>query len=1131
MTIADFAARTTAVTAIDRSIMVEAGAGVGKTSVLASRIAVMLASGIHPKSIAAVTFTEAAASELLGRVRKFVNRALKHRDGTKIDAELRAAFPDTVTPEQRANLQRAMRNIGALTITTIHGFCQKLIKPYPVEADIDPGATIVAGADVELMFDDVFERWVRERLSSDQSDLITSMIMHDAGRAITAIRSVANALRGSRDTVVSEATVDRAVIDPFMSAAMRFLMWHDGLSYGGALDGHIEIINAFRSMHTTIASLDLTKPHIAVMEVVGLGLSPAVFKLTDGEAKLYRQKGKFQKAAPSKAIGESDFLAASAFYDECCASFLNLREAFASAAIHLLAKEVEPLLQAFQEHKRAAASLDFDDLLNAALAMLKTYPDVRKALSQRFKHILVDEFQDTDPIQTEIFMLLTFEVGEAGEFTHPRPGALFMVGDPKQAIYRFRGADVATYVAMRDRMRTYDPTSVISIYVNFRSQEPILDHVNQTFQPLLDVEGQPGFQALSPFHTTPDEDGLPAVSWFAPQVADVQDANIAEWRKAEANAVAKICNDLIGNYKVRGRDGVAHPCKPGDIALLVPQGTELYLYENALEALDIPVSTQAGKGMYRQQEVQDLIAITRLLADERDTLALGAFLRGPLCGFTEQELLDQSHLLPAKPDGKLTFLRLGMDTGLLTNPLLKDTIDILTKLRDKAHIVSPHDILSEAVTVLMVRPKVRARFKTSPERRLANIDRFLELSITYDVRGLRAFSDAVRAAWEDGERTTEGRPDQNDDAVNFVTMHSAKGLEFPVVIPINTMTALPPSGNLIKNVSKKTMTMPFFGMKPVGYAAEVTAADMEERFERFRLWYVAMTRAKSLLVLPYFENMQSRGESWAELINLKIDTLPKLDLSSLTANRRKAPAQATNKETAEEFAASSETIRRKQVQKVEWITPSKHEWSPAASSRLSMDELMVAKPDDDPYANIVGGAERGNILHKLMEEILTGELSDAKSEIEARSLQLIEQVVAKDLRKLPDLFPEELTRCVVDTLALPQIVAIRPRLIPELATAARHDVDGKIKITYGVMDAAEIVQRPDDPGKADINCVVDWKSDLRPTPKTISGYVEQVRKYLETKTIKRGLIVFMSTGKIVEVSPTEADFLTGMEVV
>ncbi len=203
---------------------------------------------------------------------------------------------------------------------------------------------------------------------------------------------------------------------------------------------------------------------------------------------------------------------------------------------------------------------------------------------------------------------------------------------------------------------------------------------------------------------------IPAVTWF-PVVPASDNASINEWRKAEASEIADICSRLIGNYPIREKEGGLHICRPGDIALLVPQGTELYVYENALEEAGIPVASQAGKGIFRQQEVHDLIALTRIIADDRDTLALGAFLRGPLVGLSEQELLDQSHLLGAKNDGRLNFLEVGMDTSLLTHDLLRSTMDKLAVLQQKALLKSPHDILSEAVDVFNVRPKVRARFQ------------------------------------------------------------------------------------------------------------------------------------------------------------------------------------------------------------------------------------------------------------------------------------------------------------------------------------------------------------------------------------------------------------------------------------
>ena len=228
-----------------------------------------------------------------------------------------------------------------------------------------------------------------------------------------------------------------------------------------------------------------------------------------------------------------------------------------------------------------------------------------------------------------------------------RPGALFLVGDPKQAIYRFRGADVSAYVQARDAFRAQAPDSFLSISTNFRSCASILTFVNERFEAVLSADGQPGFTALEPFHDDPG-DG-PCVAALDIAVADENGkASAEQQRDAEADAVADLCARLIGSQPVIDRrNGASRPCQPGDIALLAPTGADLWRYEEALERRGIPVATQAGKGLFRRQEIQDLIALTRVLADRRDTLALGALLRGPLVGLTEEELLGHRLDAPA----------------------------------------------------------------------------------------------------------------------------------------------------------------------------------------------------------------------------------------------------------------------------------------------------------------------------------------------------------------------------------------------------------------------------------------------------------------------------------------------------
>ena len=250
-----------------------------------------------------------------------------------------------------------------------------------------------------------------------------------------------------------------------------------------------------------------------------------------------------------------------------------------------------------------------------------SWPDTNRSARRwrvDFEHVLVDEFQDTDPLQIDILWRLCGEARKDGS-ANPlaralRPGALFLVGDPKQAIYRFRGADVNAYIGARTAI---GDEGLLKITANFRSVEPILSFVNDKFEAVLSTAaGQPGFAELSP--TCKAQPGTVAVA--ALDVADEDDANADQMRDAEANRVADLCSRLVGNRLVRGRNGVMRPCRLGDIALLAPVGTDLWRFEEALEDRGVAVSTQAGKGFFRRQEIQDLIALTRTLADGRDTL-------------------------------------------------------------------------------------------------------------------------------------------------------------------------------------------------------------------------------------------------------------------------------------------------------------------------------------------------------------------------------------------------------------------------------------------------------------------------------------------------------------------------------
>ena len=1120
-TLSDDTARRDAIAVHDRSFLVEAGAGSGKTAVMAGRIALLLAGGVEPRHIAAVTFTEFAASELLIRVRTFVG-ALAAGD---IPTELRVALPDGLSEEQRRNLAAADAALDEMTCSTIHGFCQRLISPYPVEADIDPGAGVMDRDQAELAFSEIVDAWLREELAGEAGGLLAELVLHDPDTTLTLIRTILDNLRRhrafapyEREDLAQRANALREATEAFS----EFLSSEDAEEpETTAIAGH------FRALAEEIRSalpadtpagfvrLLVTKPHDDLLS-------------SSGGFYAYRKKGKWGAAAKKAGLSKADADrlndTASTLYALCRARWTAFHGAVATHVLADLVPLVEPVMARFREHKRAAALLDFDDLIFAARGLLRDHDEVRQALAMRFSHVLVDEFQDTDPLQTEIFWRLCGEPpadedGDDWTAFALRPGALFLVGDPKQAIYRFRGADIAAYVTAREAFRVQAADGVLSITTNFRSCPPIMDYVNARFEdPLSEENGQPGFQALDPF--LPKRAKGPSVAALDIAVADENDkATPAEQRDGEAEAVADMCARLIGSEQIRDpKSGEQRPCRAGDIALLAPTGSELWRYEEALEQRGIPVATQAGKGLYRRQEIQDLIAITRVLADQRDRLALGALLRGPLVGLTEEELLDIVWALPRADDrpDDLPRLHLGVAPEAIAHPLARDVIEKLQALRRRVNATAPHALLSQAVDVLRVRPILLQRHGGRAERALANVDLFLGFSRAYAVRGLRAFAEAMMAAWSDKARAVEGRPDAQEEAVALYTMHAAKGLEWPIVAPINTMTLAKAPDSAFTDRASARFYCPVLGVVPTGHEMAHSEEKAELGRERVRLWYVATTRARELLVLPRLD-VATRKSAWLSFVDLALSSLPALDLEHHAAEVVACDAAAENEQTRKAFAAEAAAIAER-ARRIVWRAPSRDEDTAQPVLREEVPTIFATDGDGAPAdgtapSAIQGGRERGTILHKLIEEVLTGETAETLPDLTARAETLI-RALGFPVMEDPalGLTPAELAGCVVRTFSLPQVSALRPGLVPEFSVYGSIATDTHEEAMAGIVDAIAF----DADGMPQV--VIDWKSDVDPSPETLDHYRTQVRAYLDMTGAARGMVVCVTSGSIMQVA-------------
>lgn len=1105
----DMAARRLALTALDRTMLVEAGAGSGKTSILAGRVVALLAAGRPPGTIAAITFTELAASELRERIAAFLDELIEGR----VRPDLEPAFGTGCTGEQRQTLAAVRADLDQLTCCTIHSFCQTLLTPYPVEADMDPGAAVMDRVAADVLFSEVFDDVLRERLSvaQDPNDLLVAMFLADPGATRGLLEGIAAKLRGRPDLRFPPEVSGTEPLGTLRASVVAFRHFLDGAPCQEA--GTEAIVAGLEALRADLPFGSGPSP-AALIRMLRLS-APACCAKQDGGFRAYQAKGRWRAAAKaSRSVTEAERLndQATECYLACAEAHAAVRAWAATRVLRRLGEDCRTVVERFAQAKRDRAQLDFDDLILKSRDLLARRADVRRALNKRFACILVDEFQDTDSMQCEILWRLAGNPPEGvadarWDAWDLQPGSLFLVGDPKQAIYRFRGADVASYLGVRDLLHAKDRASVVSVAQNFRSVHGILEWVNRHFEGPLRAEGQPGFAHL--FAAAGGSDAASVASFDI----EVDSTKADVIRDAEAEAVAALCDRLIGSLEIRGRDG-ARLCAPDDIALLAPSGTDLWRYERALEERGIAVSTQAGKGFFRRQEVQDLIALTRILADGRDTLALGAFVRGPMVGLTEEDLLDVAAALPREA-GELPRLQLWTPVEHIAHALLRDTLAILQGLAKRASSTTPYILLCRTVEELQVRPIVRSRRPRTAERALANVDAYLELVRPFDLQGLKATADSMRRQWEEATRAMEARPDTQRRAVSLITMHSSKGLEWPVVVPINTATEPKKHVGAVLERRTGTLHLPVLGVHPIGTLEAIEAEKAELARERTRIWYVAATRARDLLILPKLSCGPPKS-SWMAMMSAGIETIERWapltrgeDLPRGVAPGLDGPDRATFEAQAVAIVANAHVLTR--------TTPHLAEVGdePLTEAEVLADDAEAFGSDAKVNSvRVRGSRTRGLILHKLLEEVLTGERPESGPALSERAAELAAELAGKAAETLDC---AELATSVLRGLTVPEVAAVRHALIPECWVSASHR-DGRAEnVVIGIADAVALDR---DGG---IGLVIDWKSDVAPKSNVVSQYRGQIRSYLDATGATEGLIVFLTTGQVERVRPIDAE--------
>jgi ATP-dependent exoDNAse (exonuclease V) beta subunit len=577
-----------------------------------------------------------------------------------------------------------------------------------------------------------------------------------------------------------------------------------------------------------------------------------------------------------------------------------LRAGVVDAALRRLADRIATATLEAARERRVEGQLEFHDLLVLARDLLRSSVHgaaVRTSLQRRYRRLLLDEFQDTDPIQVELAVRIAAgAAGGAGAWEDvPVPeGSLFLVGDPKQSIYRFRRADIATYLEAQQRIGDQ-----LVLQANFRTTKPVLAWINHVFGQLIAAEpkSQPPYHPLQAVRAgVPDG---PAVTLLgACPHADRPSADDLRAREA-ADVAAVVRTALAQRWQV-----AAEPHSPdgdgwrdvrlGDIAVLLPARTSLPHLEDALDAAGIPYRAEASSLVYRSREVRDLLTAARAADDPSDPLALVAALRSPLFGCGDDDLWTWQ-----QAGGRWNIFAPLPDTVPAGHPV-RDAVTYLRRLHDDRTWLAPSEVLGRLATdrrmleVAVGRPRARDVW-----RRLRFVIDQARAWSEAEHGGLRAY---LTWAGRQGQETTRVAeavlPETDTDALRILTVHAAKGLEFPVVI-LSGMSSRPGglrggvdviwtlAGGCEFKLRKDIQTGDLDTAKPID--------EQMDSLERVRLLYVACTRARDHLIVPLhvgtvigervlegFIDLIYRDDGLV-IVDYKTDTVPAIALEQRVA--------------------------------------------------------------------------------------------------------------------------------------------------------------------------------------------------------------------------------------------------------
>ena len=952
------------------TLFVEASAGTGKTTSLVQRVTNLVATGTTTLDrIAAITFTEAAAAELRDRIRSELEKA--SGDAGRTQAE-------------RDRCHQGIADLDQADICTLHSFAGGLLRERPLEAGLPPSFEtsdeILAG----IKFEEEWCDWLDRHLDGE-----TELAPHLAsaltlGLTLNHLRTVARAFHQNYsdlsdvDFGASESPQPSVMGSLFEAAPeLERLCRYSKRGPGDLLYDHVQ--NRLALLRHQPASATGPADDYRLL----LGLLPLRQRQgRQGDWETDPDTGRNACAALKDVLNELD--------QQANEQIQNARR----TALMPILEDLRQLVLEYARKRRAEGRAEFHDLLVWARELLRDNPPARDYFRNRYTHLLIDEAQDTDPIQAEIAMLLA---GPAHAETsdpipwdqvNPEPGKLFVVGDPKQSIYRFRRADVGQMKRLQSSMER-SGGQTLKLVQNFRSQRPVIGWVNHLFEQWMQepqtVEGdegysQAGYDAMSA-HLVGDT-GNP----YCPRVwtlgDEAVDAPIGEIRQEEAHEIGLLLRQMVAEqWETLDQSATAsngyetyRPVRHSDVCILMPRRTGLLALEHGLENADIPYRLESASLVFETQEIRDLLNCLKAIDDPADQVATVAALRSPAFGCSDADLLRHragggsfDYLGNAAPDrGDAVVLSAFEVLRSFHRARLDESTAVLID-----RFVRERELMESAVG----HPRMREQWRRY---------RFLiEQAGRFNRAGggtLRAFLQWVDDQIREGARVTETPvPESDEDAVRVMTVHGSKGLEFPVVILTGINSAPASGGNPV--IVDRSSGRVEVGVGPAatrfatpGFQELVELDNRMSAAEHVRLIYVATTRARDHLVLSM--RRPARGQkTTAAAISEYMEGCDGLwravELDELAATPQTQPPDADDQPHAiDETLHSTEHLDQWAAERKRTIDEFSRPQFVAATglSRAFKDE--EEEPDSpEPWRRGRAGTSVGRAVHAVLQSI------------------------------------------------------------------------------------------------------------------------------------------------------------------